>query len=165
MAFMDTFLPEFDREMGTTRRLLERTPLTNPDWAPHAKSRTLLQLATHIAYIPSMATLGMNESGFDSATPRPERPPITSTAALVQAFDEAVQTARAAMAAKTDAELMAPWTLRHGNRELFTVPKVGVLRNMCLNHIIHHRGQLSVYLRMQDVPLPSIYGPSADEAL
>jgi uncharacterized damage-inducible protein DinB len=165
MAIIDALLLEFDREMGTTRRLLERTPLDHGDWTPHPKSRTLHDLATHVANIPAMATWAMTLTEFDRTAPRPPRPPVTNTAQLLAAFDEHVSVARAAMAGKTDPELMAPWTFKSDGREIFTVPKVGVVRTMCLNHIIHHRGQLSVYLRLRDVPLPSIYGPSADEAI
>jgi uncharacterized damage-inducible protein DinB len=164
MAFMDSFLPEFDREMGTTRRLLERVPLADADWKPHAKSRSIGELATHVAHIPFMATIAMTNDELDPST-RPKRPTYTDTQAMLSAFDQEVTTARAALLGKTDAELMARFTMRVGSRELFSMPKMIVLRQLCLSHIIHHRGQLSVYLRLRDVPLPSIYGPSADEAI
>lgn len=161
---MQGFLPEFDREMGTTRRLLERVPMADADWTPHVKSRTLGQIAKHIAEIPAHATRILTLSEFDATAPRPERPPVTSVDELLKLFDDNVAEARTHMVGKTDGELMAPWTFKQGGRKIFTMPKAGVLRMLCLSHIIHHRGQLSVYLRLRDVPLPSIYGPSADAA-
>ena len=165
MAMIDGYLPEFDREMGTTRRLLERVPFDNPEWQPHPKSMTLLKLSTHITEIPIFALRAMTGTEFDAAAPREPRPAVTSAAELVARFDANVAAARAAILGKTDPELMVPWRLLANGKELFTVPRIGVLRSLFLNHIIHHRGQLSVYLRMHDVPLPSIYGPSADEAM
>jgi uncharacterized damage-inducible protein DinB len=165
MGMIDGYLPEFDREMGTTRRLLERVPFDDPEWRPHAKSMTLLRLATHIAEIPIFAQRAMTGTEFDAAAPREPRPPITSTAELLALFDSNVSNARAVIVGKTDPELMVPWKLLANGRELFTVPRIGVLRSLFLNHTIHHRGQLSVYLRLRDIPLPSIYGPSADEAM
>jgi uncharacterized damage-inducible protein DinB len=164
MAFIDQFLPEFDREMGTTRRLLERVPFPAEGYTPHEKSRTLSQLATHVARIPFMAVSALTQDGMDMMG-RPPQDDFKDSASLLAGFDDIVKTARAAMVGKTDGELNAPWTLRAGSKEMFTVPKSHVLRVMCLNHLIHHRGQLSVYLRLQQVPLPSIYGPSADEAV
>ena len=165
MAIVDVLLPEFDREMGNTRRVLERVPLELADWKPHPKSRTLVQLATHVAEIPSIATRVLTLTEWDSASPRPARDPITGTAQLLAVFDEHVGAARAALQSCGDSELMAPWTFRHSGRTMFTVPKLGALRTMCLSHLIHHRGQLSVYLRLRDVPLPPLYGPTADEGV
>lgn len=165
MAMMDAFLPEFDREMGLTRRLLERVPLAEGEWAPHVKSRTLLQLATHVADIPRIVVWAMTLSEFDRAAPRPQRAPYGNGAELLAAFDEQVKAARTAMVGKTDAELQEPWTFKNDGRVIVTQPRIGALRTMVLNHLIHHRGQLTVYLRLRDVPLPSIYGPSADEAV
>jgi uncharacterized damage-inducible protein DinB len=165
MGMIDGFLPEFDREMGTTRRMLERVPFDAPEWQPHPKSMSLLKLSTHITNIPSFALRAMTGTEFDAGAARDQRPPVTSAAELVARFDENVAAARAAIVGKTDPELMVPWKLLANGKELFTVPRIGVLRSLCLNHLIHHRGQLSVYLRLRDVPLPSIYGPSADEAM
>jgi uncharacterized damage-inducible protein DinB len=134
-------------------------------WQPHPKSMTLGRLAEHLAELPQWVGTAVTQSGIDlAAARRPEgyQPPATRAAVLV-AFDANATAARAALAGRTDAELMAPWTLRRGEHTVFTMPKAGVLRAFVLNHIIHHRGQLSVYLRLHDVPLPSIYGPSADE--
>ena len=165
MGMMDGYLPEFDREMGTTRRLLERVPFDDPAWTPHPKSMPLLKLATHIADIPNFAVRAMTGTEFDAAAPREPRPAPTSTAELLARFDANVAAARAEIVGKTDPELMVPWKLVANGREIFTLPRIGVLRTLFLNHTIHHRGQLSVYLRLRDVPLPSIYGPSADEAV
>jgi uncharacterized damage-inducible protein DinB len=162
MRLRDALLPDFDRELGTTRRVLERVP---PDfaWKPHWKSMSLGALATHLAYLPRWITITMEQSVFDLEASPPAPAEITSTEELLKRFDESAGAARGAIADKTDGEFMASWTLRRGAREVFTLPKVAVLRSFVLNHMIHHRGQLSVYLRLKDVPVPSIYGPSADE--
>jgi uncharacterized damage-inducible protein DinB len=165
MSMVDGLLPEFEKEMRSTRRVLERVPLQQGDWTPHAKSRTLLQLATHVADIPVMATRILTLTEWDSASPRPPGAPIKETAELLAAFDEHVGDARAALAGKADGDLVAPWTFKYAGREMFTLPRMGAIRSLCLSHLIHHRGQLTVYLRLQDVALPSIYGPSADESV
>jgi uncharacterized damage-inducible protein DinB len=167
MSIADALLPEFDREMGVTRRLLERVPDGQFTWQPHAKSMTLGRLAEHLAELPQWVGVTVAQDGFDMGTSR--RPdgyvPPATTAAVLAMFDANVTAARAALAGKTDAELMAPWTFSRGGQVMFTMPKAGVLRSFVLNHLVHHRGQLSVYLRLHDVPLPSIYGPSGDEAM
>ena len=164
MTIAESLLPEFDREMGLTRRLLERVPEGQFAWKPHEKSMTLGRLAEHLAELPQWATMTIKEGGIDMATRRPADYHSPDTpAGVLQMFDTNVRDARAALTGRTDAELAAPWTLRHQGKELFTMPKVAVLRGFVMNHLIHHRGQLSVYLRLQNVPLPSIYGPSADE--
>ena len=165
MALVDLLLPEFEREMANTRRLLERVPAERGEWKPHEKSRTLLQLASHVADIPSMATRIMTSAEFDAAGPRPDRPPIRTTGDLVSAFDDNVGSARQALTGRTDEELAARWTFRLRDREMFSLPRVAALRTVCLSHLIHHRGQLTVYLRLLDVALPTIYGPTADEAV
>ncbi|MCC7126842.1 MAG: DinB family protein [Acidobacteria bacterium] len=166
MNLADALLPEYDREMGLTRKLLERIPDDKFAWAPHAKSMPLGRLAEHLAELGYWMAMTVNQSEFDLATGRPEgyRSPATRDAVLAM-FDSAVTTSRGVLNDRTDAELMAPWTLKRGGQELFTMPKAVVIRNFVLNHIVHHRGQLSVYLRLLDVPVPSIYGPSADEAI
>src|SRR5690349_18474881 len=164
MGIIDAYLPEFDREMGSTRRLLERVPFDDPQWQPHTKSMSLIKLATHISEIPSFGLRAMTMKEFDVAAPREPKPPVTSAAELVARFDANVAAARESLVGKTDPELMVPWKLVNSGKEVFTLPRIGVLRTLLINHIIHHRGQLSVYLRLRDIPLPSIYGPSADEA-
>jgi uncharacterized damage-inducible protein DinB len=162
MPLRDTLLPEFDHEMGTTRRLLERVP-ADYGWKPHDKSMSLGQLATHVANLPRWTNFTLEANALDLDVPIDRPAEATSTKELLSTFDRNVTAARAAIAAAGDGELMAHWTLRRGARELFTLPKIAVLRSFVVNHIIHHRGQLSVYLRLKDVPVPSIYGPSADE--
>jgi uncharacterized damage-inducible protein DinB len=165
MGLVDALLPEFDREMGVTRRLLERVPDGQFAWQPHPKSMTLGRLAEHLAELPQWVGATVLDSSLDLATTRrPDgyQPPATRAAVLTM-FDQNVAAARGVLAGRSDAELMAPWSLLRGEQTIFTMPKAGVLRAFVLNHIVHHRGQLSVYLRLRDVPLPSIYGPSADE--
>lgn len=165
MAVKDSLLPEFDHEMGTTRRVLERVPEAHLAWKPHAKSFSLGQLAAHIANIPTWVDATFDHTVFDLATigddARPKEP--TEIAPVLAAFDANVKRARAKVSEQLDAAFMAPWTLKQGGHEIFTMPKIAVWRSFIMNHLIHHRGQISVYLRLQNVPLPSIYGPTADE--
>jgi uncharacterized damage-inducible protein DinB len=165
VALKDAFLPEFDHEMGTTRRLFERVPAADFDWAPHAKSYTLGQLVTHIANIPHWAQITCETSEYDAAAAGDLVRPVVpgSVAELIKRFDSHVAGARARLNEQTDASIAAPWTLKQGTHEIFTMPKSAVLRGFVLNHLVHHRGQLTVYLRLRDVPLPAIYGPTADE--
>ena len=166
MPIADSLLPEFDRETGITRRLLERIPDGQFAWKPHEKSMTLGRLAEHLAELPGWAKISIVDSGIDMATGRPPDYLAPSTrAAVLEMFDRNVSEARATLNGRTDAELMAPWTLKHQGKEIFTMPKAMVLRGFVMNHLIHHRGQMSVYLRLQNVPVPSMYGPSADEAM
>src|SRR5262245_41507090 len=165
MPLKDMILPEFDHEMGTTRRLLERTPEAEFGWKPHEKSMTLGQLAGHLANIPHWCDAIFDQPEFDIAAAgedtRPRSP--VSRAALLEEFDRKVSAARAKLVSVTDPEMLATWTFKNGDVEVFTMPKVSVFRSFILNHLIHHRGQLSVYLRLRNVPLPSIYGTTADE--
>jgi uncharacterized damage-inducible protein DinB len=166
MPLIDTLLPEFDREMGLTRRALERVPDGQFEFKPHPTSVTLGRLAEHLTEMPQWATITMVQNGIEMTTQRPPEyaPPATRAAVLAQ-FDNHLKAGRANVAGRTDAEFNAPWTLRAGGKEVFTMPKAAVMRNFVLNHMIHHRGQLLVYLRMLGVPVPSIYGPSGDEQM
>jgi uncharacterized damage-inducible protein DinB len=166
MPLIDVLLPEFDREMGLTRRALERVPDGQFDWKPHPTSVTLGRLAEHLTEMPLWATTALTQSGLEATTQRPPdyKPPVTR-AEVLALFDGCLKTARAGLVNKTDGELAAPWTLKNGGKEIFTMPKAGVMRNFVLNHMIHHRGQFVVYLRMLGVPVPSIYGPSGDEQM
>lgn len=162
MPLVDALLPEFDREMTTTRTVLERVPEDKFEWKPHVKSFSLGVLATHVATLPTWGAETLNRIEIDvSGSQVPTALP--SKADLLAAFDQNVATARAALVGKTDAELMATWSLKRGGKTLFSMPKSVVLRSFVLSHLIHHRGQLTVYLRLLDVPVPSVYGPSADE--
>ena len=166
MSIAETLLPELDREMAVTRKLLERVPEDRFDWKPHAKSMTMGRLAGHLAELAHWAPVIISQNSFDIALPRPDSYTApASREALLALFDSQVAAARAALTGRSDAELLGPWSLKRGTDTMFTMPKAGVLRMMVLNHSVHHRGQLSVYLRMHDIPLPSIYGPSADEAM
>jgi uncharacterized damage-inducible protein DinB len=165
MAIKDALLPEFDHEMGTTRRLLERTPEAQFAWKPHEKSMSLGQLAGHIANIPHWCDAILQHTVFDvSSLGEDVRPRVPeSIASLLKEFDAKVAAARAGIAATGDAEMLTPWTFKQGGHELFTMPRIAAVRSFIMNHLIHHRGQLSVYLRLNNVPLPSMYGPTADE--
>lgn len=166
MTISDSLLPEFDRELGLTRRILERVPDGQFGWQPHPKSMTMGRLAEHLAELPGWAKVSILDDGIEMTTARPAdyQSPATRDAVLAM-FDKNVKEARTALAGRTDAELLAPWTLRAQGKEVFTMPKAAVLRGFVMNHLVHHRGQMTVYLRMHDVPIPSIYGPSADEAM
>jgi len=165
MAIKDALLPEYDHEMATTRKLLDRVPLPQADWKPHTKSMTLAELAAHLVEIPGWVGSIVECSSVDLGSGQDHnRTLYGSNADLLAAFDQNVAKARAAIASKSDADMMEIWSLKRGETVLMTMPKVAVLRGFLLNHLIHHRGQLSVYIRIQDVPLPSIYGPSADES-
>ena len=162
MTIVDALLPEFDHEMTTTRRVLERVPEDKFEWKPHAKSFSLGALAAHVAGLPTWGAETLARSEIDIAGAQPPEAP-SSKAELMAAFDRNVAATRSALAGKTDAELLATWTLKRGGKPIFSMPKAGVLRSFVLSHLIHHRGQLSVYLCLLDVSVPSIYGPSADE--
>ena len=163
MAIADALVPEFDHEMTTTRKLLERVPEDKFDWKPHAKSFSLGALATHVANLATWGAETLNKSEIDIGGGQPPSAP-PSKSELLANFDKNVAATRAALTGKTDAELMAVWSLKRDGHTIFSMPKTAVWRSFVLNHLVHHRGQLSVYLRLLDVPVPSIYGPSADEA-
>ena len=157
-----SMLPEFDHEMANTRKMLERVPEDRTAWTPHGKSMTMGRLAFHIAHVPAWATLGLTLDEFD-LTPGFETGEMTARAALLDMFDAKVAEARAHLTSTDDATMMRMWTFKKSGHTVLSMPKVAVLRTFVLNHLIHHRGQLSVYLRLNDVPVPGLYGPSADE--
>jgi uncharacterized damage-inducible protein DinB len=167
MSISDALLPEFDHEMANTRKTLERVPSEKFDWKPHAKSTAMGGLATHLSNIPTWAIYTIEQDSLDLAPggkPLPPMAPANSQAELLATFDDNIKRARAAIAGASDEELFKPWSLLHAGNTLLTLPKVAVLRSFVLSHIIHHRAQLGVYLRLNDIPVPSIYGPSADES-
>ena len=163
MTITEALLPEYDHEMGTARKLLERLPDASLGWKPHEKSMALNRLATHLAELPAWGSSIIERDVFEmSGDYKPTV--LGSKAEILKVFDENAAAARATIAAKSDAELLSTWTFKHGGQVVLSMPKAAVVRLWLLNHFIHHRGQLSVYLRLLNVPLPSIYGPSADES-
>jgi uncharacterized damage-inducible protein DinB len=167
MRISEMLLTEFDNEMASTRKTLERVPDEGFEWRPHQKSTTMGGLATHLANIPTWAVHALKRDSIDIA-PVGEAPlraePARSTQEVLERFDKAVADARAAINEASNEELLQPWSLLSGGKTVMTLPRVGVLRGFVMNHNIHHRAQLGVYLRLNDIPVPSIYGPSADEA-
>jgi uncharacterized damage-inducible protein DinB len=167
MRISDTLLPEFDHEAATTRKCLARIPDDRFSFKPHPKSFEMGALAVHIATMLHWGAGTLQTDSFDYAPVGGEpyvAPVAKSNTELLAMFDRASAEFRAALAAAENDAMMAPWSLLAGGKTIFTMPRVAVLRGMIFNHIVHHRGQLSVYLRMCDIPVPAIYGPSADEA-
>jgi len=167
MAIRDALLHEFDHEMANTRKTLERVPEDKFAWQPHAKSMTLGVLAAHVAGLPRFGAMTLATDVFDLAAAGDFGKPVPaeSRAALLVSFDNNAAAARAAIAAASDEELLKTWTMRNGEQVFFTLPRIAVLRSFVMNHLIHHRAQLGVYLRLNDVPVPALYGPSADEGM
>ena len=166
MAISESLLPEFDHEMTTTRKVLERVPDDKFDWKPHPRSTAMGGLATHVANIPTWTINSMTAESLDLAPGGVPMPPIQTAAgrdAVLKFFDENVAKAREVIANAADDAFFVPWSLMMNGKTIMTLPRVAVVRSFVLNHLIHHRGQLSVYLRLTDIPVPSIYGPSADE--
>jgi uncharacterized damage-inducible protein DinB len=157
----ERLLAEYDHEIATTRKLLERLPDDKLSWKPHVKSMSMGGLGTHLANLPLWTGHVLNEAFYDLASVI-NTVECTSRADILEAFDEHTSRARVWLD-KTDAEYLARWTLRRGGQELFSLPRVAAFRSFVMNHMIHHRGQLSVYLRLNDIPVPPIYGPTADE--
>jgi uncharacterized damage-inducible protein DinB len=162
MAMKDSLLVEYDHEMGTTRKLLARLVDEKMSWKPHDRSMSLGGLATHLANLPNWGDFILNHAVFDLAAAPPRLEERRSRAEVLDMFDGTVTRTRASLD-KTDAELVAPWTLKRGGQEVFTMPRASAFRTFVLYHTVHHRGQLSVYLRLNEIPVPAIYGPSADE--
>jgi uncharacterized damage-inducible protein DinB len=161
MTIVGGLLQELEQEAQTTRRVLERVPEEHLGWKPHPKSMSLGQLALHVATVPG----GVAEISVQSPCEVPQftQPSATSAAALVPALNESVAKAKQLLGGMDDAAMAATWRLMKGDREVMAIPRAALLRSIMLNHWYHHRGQLSVYLRELGVPVPSIYGPSADE--
>jgi uncharacterized damage-inducible protein DinB len=165
MAIGNGIIMELKHEAVNTRKMLERVPFEKATWKPHEKSTGLVPLAAHVARVLSWVERAMTKDEFDmgvpGAFPKIELP--KNTAELLQGLDNNVAQAIKHLESATDEVLMKPWTFRNGDHVIFTMPKAAVVRNMALNHMYHHRGQLSVYLRLLDVPVPGMFGPSADE--
>jgi uncharacterized damage-inducible protein DinB len=162
MALIDGLLQELEQEAQTTRRVLERVPNSQLAWRPHEKARTLGELALHVAIVPG-GVAELVASPSPAQAPQFIDPSPKSASELIPALDHSIAKAKQALGGMDDPTLLATWRMMRGERELFAVPRVAVLRSVMLNHWYHHRGQLTVYLRELGVPIPSIYGPSADE--
>jgi uncharacterized damage-inducible protein DinB len=163
MPLKDGLLAEYDHEMATTRKLIERIPEDKMAWKPHARSMSLGALARHVSQLPHWGDAILNHPLFDLVDAPP--PNIDGPRTRDEILTEFEQCARATRASldKSDSELTAPWTLKRSGQEIFTMPRIAAFRSFVLYHMVHHRGQLSVYLRLNEIPVPAIYGPSADE--
>lgn len=161
MKMSSPYIDELTREAETTRRVLERVPQDKLGWKPHVKSMSLGQLALHVAQTPGTVAQLITET--ECEVPQFTQPEAKSRAELLTALDHSVSTAKAKLEGWDDAGMMTEWKLRRGSKTLMALPRVGMVRSIMLNHWYHHRGQLLVYLRLLDVPVPSVYGPSADE--
>ena len=165
MSLVRTLGSEFDFEMGNTRRVLEVVPGADGGWKPHPRSYTLGELASHLATLPLWARLVLQQSELDLGSPANAsiaRIPFTTLPELLERFDRHVREARDALSSLADGALNEKWTLKSRGSTIFSLPRAAAWRGFILSHMIHHRGQLTVYLRLRDVPLPSLYGPTAD---
>src|SRR5579872_1550704 len=164
MSIAASLLPEFDHEMANTRKTLDRMPedKSKYDWAPDPKSMPFMKLAGHLATIPNWGVHTLEKEFVDVAS-EPMPAPPTSKKELLDAFDKNVKEARAALEHAKDEDFHKPWSLKQGDKVIFTMPRSMVFRNMIMNHSVHHRAQLCVYYRLNGIPVPALYGPSADE--
>jgi uncharacterized damage-inducible protein DinB len=168
MAIADLIIPEFDREMSSTRRVLERVPDQNGAWRPHEKSFPIGHLAQHVSRLPSWATMIMTQTQVDLDPPGGRQFPdytYEKTTTLLETFDENVAKGHAAIGQALDSSFKEPWALKRRGITLVSMSRYDMLRTMMMNHIIHHRAQLTVYLRLLNIPLPGLYGPTADERM
>jgi uncharacterized damage-inducible protein DinB len=167
MPIRDAFLAEFDNEIVGTRKTLERVPESKFAWKAHDKSFSMGHLASHIANLPSWVKYTLTQDSLDLmpvGKPKMETPQARTNKELLDTFDANVKEAREILAKATDEQMHGNWSLMGGGKVFFTMPKVAVLRSFVFNHLVHHRAQLGVYLRLNDIPVPSLYGPSADES-
>ena len=165
MSLGQSLLPEFDHEMAGTRKTLGRVPEDKLGWRPHAKSMTLGELATHIAHIPEWSQTVANDEEFDMGTSTQEVKKPDTRQGILDYFDKSAEGFKKVLQGKSDEHLFQSWKLLNKGEAVLEMPRAACIRSFILSHGIHHRGQLSVYLRLNDVPLPSIYGPSADEGM
>lgn len=166
MTYAEALLPEFDQEMANTRKVLERIPDDNLDWRAHPKSHTIGWNANHVADIPNWLVQVLTKPSLDVAPVGGETypfPKLTSRRGVLELFDRNVAAARKAIAEIKDEDMGHMWTLSQGGKPFFTMPRTAVVRGMVLNHLMHHRAHLCVYLRLNDIPVPGMYGPSGDE--
>ncbi len=165
MSYADTILPEFDQEMASTRKVLESIPDDKFDWKAHPKSNTIGWNANHVADIPNWLVMVLSSQSLDIAPvngPPYSSPKLTHTKDILEVFDRNVAAAREAIKSATDKSIGETWTLEAGGTPIFSLPRGAVIRNMVLNHIMHHRAHICVYLRLNDLPVPGLYGPSGD---
>ncbi len=160
---VDPLLAELDQEAATTRRVLQRVPDGKLGWKPHAKSMSLGQLALHVASIPGAIAKFLSNDSLDMAGVNFQQPAASSVAELLHTLDDSVKAAKEMLSGLDEQSASATWKLTRGSTQVMAAPRIAVARSIMLNHWYHHRGQLSVYLRLLNVPVPSIYGPSADE--
>ncbi len=165
MSLKDALIEEFLHEAEGTRKMIEKIPYEKLGWQPHQKSMTLGRLAAHIAEIPGWLHETIMQEELDFSTGDYSPKPLNEPGALLSVFDDNVGKGLAAFKHATDENLMGIWTLRNGPEIFFKMPRIGVVRGLVLNHVVHHRGQLSVYLRLLNIPVPGMYGPSADEIM
>lgn len=164
MNLIEPMVAELQHEAATTRRLLERVPEESLAWQPHAKSMTLGRLAAHIANLPGILIGALKEDELDASDLKAQSPPEDNVSSILEAFDQKIKSALELLKTPLDEPFMlTSWRYMNGEQVIFEMPRLAVIRFVVLNHIVHHRGQLSVYLRLLDVPLPSVYGPTADE--
>lgn len=163
MPLNEPIIAELQMEAANTRKMIERVPEKSFGWKPHDKSMTLGRLAYHICENPEWVNVTVDKDEIDFAAKEYVQKEAKSTEELLKVFDASLAEAVECLKNASDEKLLGNWTMRNGEQVYFTMPKLAVLRSFVLNHIIHHRGQLSVYLRMLDIPLPQIYGPTADE--
>src|ERR1700740_2088123 len=162
MQIAKSFLGELENEISNTRKLLQRVPF-KPDWRPHERSMTLGKLSSHVAELLSWVTMTLTTEELDWSKYDQKSFAAQSSEDLMNHFETVAAEARAALQTATEEAFLSGWTMRNGDKVYFTMPKVAVIRSFAMNHLIHHRGQLTFYLRLLDVPLPVIYGPTADE--
>jgi uncharacterized damage-inducible protein DinB len=163
MSMSKPLIAELAMEAANTKKIFERIPFDQLGWKPHEKSMPMGRLATHVAELPGWITMTINTDEFDLAAMTYKPTPVNSNEELIALLDKNVQAAVEALEKSTDEDMMKIWTLRNGDHIIFQLPKVAVIRGSAMNHSVHHRGQLTTYLRQHNIPVPGMYGPSADE--
>jgi uncharacterized damage-inducible protein DinB len=164
MNFSEPLIAELKHEAATTRKMLERVPQDSMTWQPHEKSMTLGRLAAHIGALPRLLVAMLEGDEYDSNDFKAQSPSADNLSGILEAFDKNISDALELLKTQSDERMLTPWRYRNGEQLLVEMPRLAAIRFVALNHIFHHRGQLSVYLRLRHVPLPSVYGPTADES-
>jgi uncharacterized damage-inducible protein DinB len=158
-----SLIPEFQQEIAQTKKMLERVPYDRYNWKPHEKSTELGKLAVHVAELPGWISLMLKTDELDIGKIDYKPTETSGISDVIQLLEKKAAEAVAAMQAASDEDFLKPWTLKKSGHVIFSLPKVATIRSMAMNHLVHHRGQLSVYLRLLNVPVPGMYGPTADE--